>query len=278
VTEVLSPADVMSPAEALSAAEALSPAEAFARPRPDLRWLDATTILEQFALVTFDVDPVALATALPPGLEPEVRTLDDGRVRGFVSAVSFRDVDFRFAVAPWLRVSFFQTNYRAYVRGPDGRQAVHFFGTTLDSPLVGMPRYLWGMPWHPGRSSIESSWTDAGVCDEYRHRCAGRWGSADVSLTGSSEPLGRLDGFADAEDAAHILTHPLDGWFARPDGRLGRYGVWHPRMTLQLGTASVARYAVFEELGLVEAGAQPHSVLLTRAVEFDVLLPPRLHR
>jgi uncharacterized protein YqjF (DUF2071 family) len=184
VTEVLSPADVMSPAEALSAAEALSPAEAFARPRPDLRWLDATTILEQFALVTFDVDPVALATALPPGLEPEVRTLDDGRVRGFVSAVSFRDVDFRFAVAPWLRVSFFQTNYRAYVRGPDGRQAVHFFGTTLDSPLVGMPRYLWGMPWHPGRSSIESSWTDAGVCDAYRHRCAGRWGSADVSLMG----------------------------------------------------------------------------------------------
>ena len=33
----------------------------------------------------------------------KVRTLDDGRVRGFVSAVSFRDVDFRFAVAPWLR-------------------------------------------------------------------------------------------------------------------------------------------------------------------------------
>jgi hypothetical protein len=47
-------------------------------------------------------------------------------------------------------------------------------------------------------------------------------------------------------------------------------------MSLQLGTASRARYAVFEELGLVDASAQPHSVLLTRSIEFDVLLPPRL--
>ena len=255
---------------------ALSPVEAFARPRAQLRWLDAATILEQFALVTFDVDPARLLAVLPAGLEPEARTLDDGRVRGVVSAVSFRDVDFRFALAPWLRVSFFQTNYRAYVRGPDGRQAVYFFGTTLDSPLVAMPRRAWGMPWHPGRSSITSSWSEAGVCKSYSHVCSGRWGAADVELVGSEEPLGRLDGFNDVEDAAHILTHPLDGWFERPDGRLGRYAVWHPRMTLQIGAARRASYAVFEELGLVEPGARPHSVLLTRSVEFDVLLPPRL--
>ncbi|HEV8698431.1 MAG TPA: DUF2071 domain-containing protein [Candidatus Limnocylindrales bacterium] len=245
-------------------------------PRTLLGWLDVTTILEQFALVTFDVDPSRLRAVLPVGLEPEVRTLDDGRTRGFVSAVSFRDVDFRFAVAPWLRVSFFQTNYRAYVRGPDGRQAVHFFGTTLDSPLVAMPSRLWGMPWHPGRTSIESSWTADGVCDGYRHVCSGRWGKAEVELVGSADPLGRLDGFDDAEDAAHILTHPLDGWFERPDRRLGRYAVWHPRMSLRMGSARRASYAVFEDLGLVEAGAVPHSVLLTRSIEFDVLLPPRL--
>jgi hypothetical protein len=72
-----------------------------------------------------------------------------------------------------------------------------------------------------------------------------------------------------------ILTHPLDGWFERPDGRLGRYAVWHPRIALQVGAARRASYAVFEELGLVEPGSPPHSVLLTRSVEFDVLLPPR---
>ena len=255
---------------------ALSPVEAFARPRAQLRWLDAATILEQFALVTFDVDPGRLRAVLPEGLEPEVRTLDGGRARGFVSAVSFRDIDFRFAVAPWLRVSFFQTNYRAYVRGPDGRQAVHFFGTTLDSPLVAMPSRLWGMPWHPGRTTISSSWSTTGRCESYRHRCWGRWGAADVELLGSDEPMGRLDGFSDVEDAAHILTHPLDGWFERPDGRLGRYEVWHPRMALQVGAARLSSYAVFEELGLVEPGSTPHSVLLTKAIEFDVLLPPHL--
>jgi Uncharacterized conserved protein (COG2071) len=254
---------------------ALSPAQAFARPRERLRWLDATTTLEGFALVTFDVDPLRLRAVLPAALEPEVRTLADGRSRGFVSAVSFRDVDFRFAVAPWIRVSFFQTNYRAYVRGPDGRQAVHFFGTTLDSPLVRMPRDLWGMPWHPGRTTIESSWAADGTCTAYRHVCSGRWGRADVELVGSAAPLERLDGFADADEAAHILTHPLDGWFEHPNGRLGRYAVWHPRMTLQMGSARRASYAVFEELGLVEPGAVPHSVLLTRSIKFDVLLPPR---
>jgi hypothetical protein len=255
---------------------ALSPVEAFGRPRTRLRWLDAATILEQFALVTFDVDPERLRTVLPAVLDPEVRTLDDGRTRGFVSAVSFRDVDFRFAVAPWLRVSFFQTNYRAYVRGPNGRQAVHFFGTTLDSPLVAMPSRLWGMPWHPGRTSITSLWSETGACESYRHMCSGRWGAADVELLGSGEPMGRLDGFVDVEDAAHILTHPLDGWFERPDGRLGRYAVWHPRMALQVGAATRASYAVFEDLGLVEPGSPPHSVLLTRAIDFDVLLPPRV--
>jgi hypothetical protein len=250
-------------------------AAAFARPRSTLCWLDATTTLQDFALVTFAVDPVRLAAALPTGLEPEVRTLDDGRPRGFVSAVSFRDVDFRFSVAPWMRVSFFQTNYRAYVRGPDGMPSVFFFGTTLDSPLVGLPRYLWGMPWHAGSTRILAEWASDGVCTGYRHRCRGRWGGADVELVGSAEPAGRLDGFVDADEAAHILTHPLDGWFLRPNGRLGRYAVWHDRLRLQVGFARRARYDVFESLGLVEPGSEPHSVLLQRATDFDVLLPPR---
>lgn len=250
-------------------------AEAFARPRPRRRGLDATTTLKDFALVTFDVDPDRLTAVLPPGLDPEIRMLDDGRRRGFVSAVSFRDVDFRFELATWLRVSFFQTNYRAYVRGADGRRAVFFFGTTLDSPLVALPRRLWGMPWRPGSTTIEAVWDDSGVCQAYRHRCSGRWGTANVELVGSTEPTGRLDGFVDTDDAAHVLTHPLDGYFLHPHGWLGRYAVWHERLRPTVGIARRARYAVFEELGLVEPGAAPHSVLLQRATAFDVLLPPR---
>ena len=246
---------------------------AWRRPRPRRRWLDATTILVDFALVTFDVDPGRLAAVLPTGLVPEVRTLDDGRERGFVSAVSFRDVDFRFALAPVVRRSFFQTNYRAYVRGPAGGRAVHFFGTTLDSVWSVIPRRVWGMPWHRGRTSIEATWA-GGRCMTYRHRCEPGWGGADVDLTGTDEPLRRLDGFVDLDDAALVLTHPLDGFFARSDGRLGRYSVWHERLRPTIGAAQRARYEVFEHLGLVASGQEPHSVLLQPSVEFDVLLPP----
>jgi hypothetical protein len=249
-------------------------AEGFARPRTRLRGFDAATTLEHFALVTFDVDPDALAAALPRWLTPKVRTLDDGRRRGFVSAVSFRDVDFRFAIAPRLRVSFFQTNYRAYVTGPDGERSVFFFGTTLDSLLAAVPRHVWWMPWHRGATRIDADWDAGGRCISYRHSCHDAWGAAVVHLEGSSDPAGRLDGFADADDAALVLTHPLDGWFLRPDGRLGRYRVWHERLRPQLGTAQRARYAVFERLGLVAEDQAPHSVLLQRAVDFDVHLPP----
>lgn len=249
--------------------------DGFARPRPRLRGLDAATTLEHFALVTFAVDPAALRSTLPAGLEPEVRQLDDGSERGFVSAVSFRDVHFRFAFAPWLRLSFFQTNYRTYVRAPDGRRAVFFFGTTLDSPFVAIPRIAWRMPWHGGATVIEAEWAADGRCLTYRHRSTGRWGAAEVAISGTDQPMGRLDGFADEDDAAVVLTHPLDGYFVRPNGRLGRYSVWHARLELQRGVARVARYAVFEELGLVAPNAVPHSVLLQRATDFDVLLPPK---
>jgi hypothetical protein len=39
-------------------------ADAFARPRSRRSWLDATTTLRDFALVTFDVDPGRLAAVL----------------------------------------------------------------------------------------------------------------------------------------------------------------------------------------------------------------------
>jgi hypothetical protein len=249
-------------------------ADAFARPRPRLRGLDATTTLRDFALVTFVVDAARLTTLLPAELPPEVRQLDDGREAAFVSAVSFRDIDFRFAIAPLVRASFFQTNYRAYVRGADGRRAVFFFGTTLDSPLVVLPRIMWRMPWHGGRTRIESAWDVDGRCTTYSHRSTGSWGAADVELEGTGAPMGRLDGFADTDDAAVVLTHPLDGFFRRPDGELGRYSVWHKRLRPQLGVARKATYSVFEEAGLLSQGAMPHSVLLQRSVEFDVLLPP----
>jgi uncharacterized protein YqjF (DUF2071 family) len=244
-----------------------------ATPRTRARRTDAVTVLRDFALVTFDVDAARLAAALPGGLRPEVRRLDDGQDRAFVSAVSFRDVDFRFRGAEAVKTSFDQTNYRAYVFGPDGGRGVHFFETTLDSRLAVVPRRLWGMPWYGGRTTIEARWEDL-RCVTYRHVCMGERNRVDAEFTGTDVPAGRLDGFADGEDAAVVLTHPLDGFYRLPDGRLGRYSVWHQRLRLTIGAAIRSRYAVFERLGLVAPGASPHSVLLQPSVEFDVHLPP----
>jgi uncharacterized protein YqjF (DUF2071 family) len=259
------------------AAAAVEAAPILGRARSRFRWTDAVTVLRQFALVTFDVDPERLATTLPFGLAPEVRTLDDGRRRGFVSAVSFRDVDFRFRGAELVRATFNQTNYRAYVFGPAGGRAVFFFETTLDSRLAVIPRRLWGMPWFGGRTTIEATW-DGTRCSSYRHVCSGARNGVDALFTGTAEMAGRLDGFADADETFAVLTHPLDGFYLRPDGRLGRYSVWHPRLEPTLGVAQRAEYAVFQRLGLVAPGARPHSVLLQPAIEFDVHLPPAVAR
>lgn len=259
-------------------------ASTFARQRPRGRPSDASTLLRDFALVTFDVAPDRLAATLPAGLVPDVRTLDDGRRRAFVSAVSFRDIDFRFRGAEVVKASFDQTNYRAYVFGPGGERAVFFFETTLDSRLAVLPRRLWRMPWYGGPTSILAAW-DRERCQSYRHVCTGDRNRVDAEFTGAFDPAGaagaavaagRLDGFADAEDTFAVLTHPLDGYYRHPSGRLGRYSVWHPRLRPTVGASIRAHYAVFELLGLVAPGTVPHSVLLQREIAFDVQLPPTI--
>lgn len=247
----------------------------FRTPRPRLGSLDALTTLEHFALITYDVDPERLAALLPTGygFEPEVARLSDGRRRSFVSAVNFRDVHFRFAAAPFVRVSFEQTNYRAYVRR-NGKRAVWFFGTTLASRTAALPRMLWGMPWHRVISTLEATW-DGDRCVTYESSHVGKWASAAMRLEGTAERAGLLDGWATPDEAALILTHPLVGYFSHNRGNgVGLYAVWHARLNLTVGRAIEARFSPFEERGLITPNQEPHSVLLQPSTEFLVLLPP----
>jgi uncharacterized protein YqjF (DUF2071 family) len=242
-------------------------------PRPPSGWLDVTTDLLDFALVTYAVEPEALARHLAPGFEPETFTLGDGRRVAFVSAVPFRDKNFRFGVAPFFHFDMGQTNYRAYVRY-QGARAVWFFGTSLDSPWVWIPRRVWRLPWHPARMRFQTRWSGE-RCEQYLLSTEGAWGQAELELTGSETPMGCLDGFRDEEECAVVLTHPLQGFYFRRDGRLGTYSVWHERLRLQRATASKARFQVFESLGLTTPDRAPHSVLVQRSTEFIVFLPPK---
>jgi len=246
---------------------------ALARPRATL--FDARSRLRDFAIVTYAVEPDALARLLPRGYEPDVFTLDCGSRRAFVSAVPFYNADFRPGFFPFFGFAFGQTNYRAYIRTPAGRRAVWFFGTTLASLFVVVPRVVWRLPWHHARMQFACTW---GARPRYVHHAHAAWGEAALDADGTGEPTGRLEGFAHAEETALVLTHPLDGFLRRHGGSVATYSVWHERLALTRAHPKRARFRVFEALGLVAHDAAPHSVLIQESTEFLILLPPRTAR
>jgi len=242
------------------------------RERPRSRWCHASTDLDDFALITWAVDPDRVAALLPPNFAPDVR---DGRA--LISMVAFRDVGFHFRVAPFARVSCGQVNYRTYVTraGADGPESgVWFFGTTLDSVFVQMPRRTWRMPWHRGRMRIVSRWASGG-CASWRTTITGSWGSAVVALRGTGRPLPVPNGFRDTDDASAVILDPFVGWYGRSDGSgVGRYSVWHERLELEEAVVDHVKCQVFTDLGLIESGATPRFAGVQRRVSFEVHTPP----
>ena len=239
--------------------------------RPPARWCHAATELDQFAMVTYRVDPERLSALLPDGVEADVFGFDDGTSAGLVSAVPFLDRDFHFRFFPLVKVACGQVNYRAYVTF-GGERGVWFFGTSLDSVFVALPRWAWQMPWHRDLISIEATW-DGDECRSWSFAATG-WGEGACRLSATGAPLERLDGFRDLEQTLELLTHPMVGWYQRRRGGLGRYSVWHDVLGVRPCAVAEARFGVFERLGLVEPDATPHSAVVARTVHFDVHTPP----
>lgn len=240
---------------------------------PRARLTDVTSTLLNFAITTFDVDPERLAAFLPSGLEVERFTLDDGRVRAMVSAVTFENTHFYVHFAPFLKLRCEQTNYRAYVRR-GGERAVWFFGTGLASPFVNLPRYAWRLPWHRMHVTCESRWEGEALRELSWHARA-EGAEEQLVVRGSGVPLERLDGFTSRDETHAVLTHPLVGYLRRRDGRIVTYGVWHAPLVMEVATPTRARFERFERLGLVPANQAPHSVLVQRTTDFLVRLPPK---
>jgi len=244
-------------------------------PRPAARWYHSTTELDDFALISYRVDTERLRRRVPAAFDPDLFTFDDGTSGSLVSAVPFLDRDFCFRAVPQITLSCGQINYRAY-GSLGGVRGVWFFGTSLDTPLVLAPRWLWRMPWHRDRIDVEASWAQPGPA-RWRLSATGPWGVADADLTVTDQAMGRLDGFADADDTAEVLTHPTTGWYRRRSSgasSIGEYTVWHDVMDLARAEVHHSRFKVFEDLDLVSPGAPVHSALVQRSVHFDVHTPP----
>lgn len=240
--------------------------------RPRARLTDVSSRLLGFAITTYDVPVPALVRHLPEWLQPVTGEVA-GRERAFVSAVSFENTDFYVHFAPFVRLRCFQTNYRAYVRR-DGEDAVWFFGTSLGTPFVALPRAAWRLPWHRSRGVTRHEWQgDRAARYDWEQHAPGRF--ERLVAQGRGEPLAALPGFSDAATTARVLTHPLRGYVRRANGAVATYGVWHEPLRMDVATPSEARYQWFESLGLVERGQAPHSVLVQRETDFLVKLPPR---
>jgi len=158
-----------------------------------------------------------------------------------------------------------------------GRRAVWFFGTTLGSWTVVVPRHLWKLPWHPGRVRFDCDYDLAGErYTRYRMTTRAAWGPVELELEDSGKPVSVLSGFDNLEAGLVVLTHPLVGVYRRRDGGLGTYSVWHDRLRCTMGSVVRARIGLFDRLGLVPYAeqARPHSVLIQRRTAFTIYLPP----
>ncbi len=237
-------------------------------------WHHSSSWLDHLAIVTWAVDPGRLARLLPADWVP-LRWERSGTDVSLVSMVSFLDRDFRFNFWPWTRLRCGQINYRAYVRHRD-QTGVWFFGTSLDSRLVAVPRALWKMPWHRDHIQVSAVWHGDRL-DHMQVHASGPWGGADADLVTANGPVGAppIAGLAMGADLSDVLVDPFIGWYGRTNGGVGRYSVAHDHMKMTPCRALSARSAVFERLGLIGPHTHPIDARATRQIRFDILTPPR---
>lgn len=249
--------------------------------RPAVSGLDVEATLEHFAIVSYAVPPERVRPHVHPAFDLDCFAGPQGEPLVWVSMVPFEDQNFRFVAARWLRFRFGQTNYRTYVIDrATGRRGVWFFGTTLDSWSVAIPRYVWKLPWHRGRIRFDCEYdSTARRYVRYQMTTRGGWAPVDLTLEDSGVPVAALSGFADLEAGLVALTHPLVGIFYRRDGQLGTYSIWHDRLRCTSGRVLAARIELFDRLGMVpyDEQSRPHSVLLQHSTEFTIYLPPGRH-
>ncbi len=244
--------------------------------RPTPSGIDAVTTLRHFAIITYAVDPALVRPLIHPRFDLDCIVID-GVSKALVSVVPFEDQDFRAAAFPSPRSRFGQTNYRAYVYDrATGERAVWFFGTTLGSVFVVVPRYAWGLPWHYGRFKFACASDSLGKYSAYRIVTKSRWAPAVIDLIHEPDREVEYPGFPTPETGEVVLTHPLIGYYTRRDAKLGSYSVWHDRLSASPGRVREAKIDLLDRMGLVPFAeqAKPYSVLIHARTEFLIRLPP----
>lgn len=232
---------------------------------------NATTLLKDFAIITYLVDVEKLRKHIPKQFEL-VTVNDNGVEKGVMSAVPFLDEDFcikRFF--PFIKFKFYQTNYRVYVIDKKtGEHLVWFFGTNLGSFIVNVPRVLWRIPWH------KAIYKDKGKGNDYSLSVKSNFNSGEIKFTKTNESIKLLNGFKNMEEMMLILTHPIKGVYYKLNDKVGTYRIAHNKMELKIGEPKAMYFSLYEKLGLltkVEMN-KPFAIFYMDEIRFDIELPP----
>lgn len=243
--------------------------------------IDVLSKLKHFALINYALPKSRLEQYIPQDrFEIPVFTIG-GKQLAMMSAVPFFDEDFHFMrVFPFLKLSFGQTNYRVYVIDKKtSEHVVWFFGTTLGSTVVYLPKGIWRIPWHYATYRIDCDYdVQSNRYRTFEYLIESKWAAARIKLEDTGEPVSSVEGFSSFEEMQLILTHPVGGYFYRSDKRVGSYSVWHQEIPITTARPKDLYFSLYERLGLLskEEMQQPHSVFVCPLTEFKVLLPPRV--
>lgn len=243
-------------------------------------FMDAGTTLFHFALINYALPKSRLEKYIPSD-KFDIPEFDiNGHKMAMMSAVPFLDIDFHFInICPFLKFKFGQTNYRVYVIDKKtGQHLVWFFGTTLGSHIVKIPRLLWKIPWHHAKYNINCKYSESEKRYlNYELSTESEWCDSNIVLEDTGLPIDICDGFSDYDTLKLILTHPVTGYFYRLDKQLGTYSIWHEEMKLTKGNARNLYFSLYERLGLLSAEEMqnPHSVFICPEIYFKINLPPK---
>lgn len=243
--------------------------------------LDVETHLAHFALINYALPRERLLPYIPQDRFEISEFSINGKQMALMSAVPFLDVDFHFKkIFPFLQFQFPQTNYRVYVKDRKTNEpVVWFFGTTLGSHYVYLPRIGFNIPWHYARYKVDCSYNETkGAYERYSIVSKSNWASSDIELYDTGKEVLDFAGFSSYDEMKLILTHPTKGYFYRNDSKLGTYSIWHDEMSLTVAESRKLYFSLYERLGLLsrQEMLNPFSVFICPKILFEVYLPPRL--
>ncbi|MFM2343396.1 MAG: hypothetical protein RLZZ210_4 [Pseudomonadota bacterium] len=247
------------------------------RPKPS--GIDMLCKLQHFAIVTYAIPPERFKDIIPPRFKLDTVNIN-GEEKALISVVPFFDMDFTSAVFPFFKFKMGQTNYRIYIIDQDtGKRAVWFLGTTLDSWIIFTPHVLWNLPLYRGSVKFDCIQDEnSGLYTQYKMTTKSKWASVDIDLYQDISHDFEFDGFPDIETSLVYLTHLLDGFYHRRDGKLGTYNVWHKKLEVKPARLKHAKFGLLERMGLVNLSEQqnPYNALIEPINEFTIYMPPKV--